>query len=69
MRQFFTDDNGNLSMMRLKTLLLILAGIFIAIHETLACKAVDDVLILELIGLGLGFKVWQKMIETRKDAQ
>lgn len=66
MKNFFKDQNGKLSMMRLKTLSLILAGIFIAIYQSLNQIPVDHIIVLEFVGLGLGFKIWQKMEETKQ---
>jgi len=55
-------------MMRLKTLLLALVGCFIAIYQTIKAQPIDHFIVMEFIGLSLGFKIWQKQIEQKSKA-
>lgn len=65
MKKFFQDPSGKFSMMRLKTLLLALVGMFIAIWQVCNNYDIDHALILEFIGLSLGAKIWQKDQELK----
>lgn len=68
MKKFFADDTGKFSMMRLKTLLLALVGCFIAVYQTVKSQPIDHFIVMEFIGLSLGFKIWQKQIEQKSKA-
>lgn len=60
MKEFFYElfaENGKVSMMRLLSLIVVIAGCI------LAFQAKDASLVLGMLGLGLGAKVGQKMVE------
>lgn len=65
MSNFFQDESGKPSMMRLKTLLLVAVGCFIALWQVIKAQPIDHFIVMEFVGMGLGFKIWQKMIENR----
>lgn len=61
MRQFFTEANDRLSMVRLCTFILIIGGVAMAfIHPD------NETGYLGMIGLGLTGKVGQKFFENKK---
>jgi len=68
MRQFFTDDNGRLSMTRLTTFILVITAVllsFTAAWLVIAGKVIVELtyLIGVLLGFGLGSKITQKFAE------
>lgn len=66
MSNFFQDHTGKFSIMRLKTLLLVLAGIFIAVFQVVSHSPIDHFIVMEFVAIGLGFKIWQNQQETQK---
>lgn len=68
-REMFQED-GQGSMMRLMSFLLVAAGIFEAIYPTLTKQSIDAnniTLILGLIGSGLAGKLVQKSMEVKAE--
>ena len=63
--EFLKDQNGKDSSMRVKLFLLLLCGLFVIVWQVVK-QTIDHVLIVEILGICFGFKVWQNKDENRK---
>jgi hypothetical protein len=66
MKQFFEDHTGKLSMMRLKTFLVLLVVLIVVVYQVTITNSVDHLLITELLYGSMGFKIWQNQQEKPK---
>jgi len=69
-KSFFKEDNGNFSMTRLTTFLLVVTGIllsFLGGYMVFVGKLITELtyLIIALLGFGVGSKVGQKFAELQ----
>jgi hypothetical protein len=62
---FLKDPKGKDSSMRVKLFLLLLCGLFVIVWQVVH-QAIDHVLIVEILGICFGFKVWQNKDENKQ---
>lgn len=67
--EFFSEDNGRLSNMRLNSTLAIWTALFMVFSNIRWGTAIDQQVFLMLLGAGFGFKLVQKFAETKGNGE